>query len=359
MLLSQLPRVRSLRFVNVFFLNVSVLTLILFHCSIKVCHFKKGTEICNYNYPSEILAVRLNRTRMVISLANSLYVHNIRDMKLLAPIHHKGVNPNGLCALSLNSQLAYPVSSLVSGELQIYDCTTAKRRQRIRAHESTLAALSFSSNGLLLATASEKGTVIRVFCVTNGQRVHEFRRGVKRYVNIASLNFSSCAQYLSVSSNTETVHVFRIDPNAVETAELQATSSAVTESVGEDADAADADLESTEDSNDVTRGGDESRWTMGYITKAMTSYFPVQVSDVLNQDRAFASVQLSQAGLRHECCITKLEKETRLVVACEDGFLYIYGLDEVRGGECKLLRVHDLRNPLYGITGMCFSNIFN
>lgn len=266
-------------------------------------------------------------------------------MKLLAPIHHKGINPTGLCALSLNSQLAYPVSAVGNGELQIYDCTNAKRRLRIRAHESPLAALSFSSNGLLLATASEKGTVIRVFCVTNGQRVHEFRRGVKRYVSIASLNFSSCAQYLSVSSNTETVHVFRIDPTAVETAERQTTSSAVTES-GEDGDVGDG--EST-DANESR--GDESRWTMGYITKAMTSYFPAQVSDVLNQDRAFASVQLSQAGLRHECCITKLEKETRLVVACEDGFLYIYGLDEVRGGECKLLRVHDLRNSLYGITG--------
>lgn len=312
---------------------------------VQVCHFKKGSEICNYNYPSEILAVRLNRTRMIISLTNSLYVHNIRDMKLLAPIHHKGTNPSGLCALSLNSQLAYPVSSVQSGELQIYDCTAAKRRQRIRAHESPLAALSFSANGLLLATASEKGTVIRVFCVTNGQRVHEFRRGVKRYVTIASLNFSSCAQYLSVSSNTETVHVFRIDPAAVETAERQATPAAV-EQTEEDGDAS-----AVETSEAMGPRGDESRWTMGYITKAMTSYFPAQVSDVLNQDRAFASVQLSQAGLRHECCITKLEKETRLVVACEDGFLYIYGFDEVRGGECKLLRVHDLRNTLYGITG--------
>lgn len=279
---------------------------------------------------------------MIISLSTSIYVHNIRDMKLLAPIHHKGVNPMGLCALSLNSQLAYPVSAVSSGELQLFDCSTPKKRLRIRAHESPLAALCFSANGLLLATASEKGTVIRVFCVTNGQRVHEFRRGVKRYVNIASLNFSSCAQYLSASSNTETVHIFRIDPIAVETAERQTTSTAVVTESGEDKEVTDAES---------TDASEESGWTMGYITKAMTSYFPTQVTDVLNQDRAFASLQLSQAGLRHECCITKLDKETRLVVACEDGFLYMYGFDEVRGGDCKLLRVHDLRTPLFDITG--------
>lgn len=28
---------------------------------LKVCHFKKGTEICNYSYSNSILAVRLNR----------------------------------------------------------------------------------------------------------------------------------------------------------------------------------------------------------------------------------------------------------------------------------------------------------
>ena len=28
---------------------------------LKVCHFKKGTEICNYSYNSKILAVRMNR----------------------------------------------------------------------------------------------------------------------------------------------------------------------------------------------------------------------------------------------------------------------------------------------------------
>lgn len=37
-----------------------------------------------------------------------------------------------------------------------------------------------------------------------------------------------------------------------------------------------------------------------------------------------------------------------------DGFLYIYNFDDVKGGECKLIRAHDLRNPLFGITGNYF-----
>ena len=81
----------------------------------------------------------------------------------------------------------------------------------IPAHNSPLAAISFDANGLLVATASEKGTVIRVFTVLTGAKLYEFRRGVKRCVSISSLNFSNCSRYLSCSSNTETVHVFKLE----------------------------------------------------------------------------------------------------------------------------------------------------
>ena len=81
----------------------------------------------------------------------------------------------------------------------------------IPAHDSPLAAMAFSYSGQQLATASERGTVIRVFNVADGSRLWEFRRGVKRCVAISSLAFSPDATFLCCSSNTETVHVFRLD----------------------------------------------------------------------------------------------------------------------------------------------------
>ena len=44
----------------------------------------------------------------------------------------------------------------------------------------SLAAVAFNPSGSKLATASERGTVIRVFNVTDDTRLLEFRRGVKR-----------------------------------------------------------------------------------------------------------------------------------------------------------------------------------
>ena len=56
-------------------------------------------------------------------MEESLFIHNIRDMKVLHTIRETPPNKNGLCALSIDSDhcyLAYPGHSSV-GELQIFD----------------------------------------------------------------------------------------------------------------------------------------------------------------------------------------------------------------------------------------------
>uniref|UniRef100_A0A480KMV7 WD repeat domain phosphoinositide-interacting protein 1 isoform a n=1 Tax=Sus scrofa TaxID=9823 RepID=A0A480KMV7_PIG len=149
-----------------------------------VYHFKKGTEICNYSYSSNILSIRLNRQRLLVCLEESIYIHNIKDMKLLKTILDIPANPTGLCALSINhsnSYVAYP-GSLTTGEIVLYDGHSLKTLCTIAAHEGTLAAIAFNAAGSKLASASEKGTVIRVFSVPEGQKLYEFRRGMKRSV---------------------------------------------------------------------------------------------------------------------------------------------------------------------------------
>ena len=61
--------------------------------------------------------------RLIVCLEESLYIHNIRDMKVLHTIRDTPPNPQGLCALSINNEncfLAYPGSNLI-GEVQIFD----------------------------------------------------------------------------------------------------------------------------------------------------------------------------------------------------------------------------------------------
>ncbi|XP_005187856.1 WD repeat domain phosphoinositide-interacting protein 2 isoform X1 [Musca domestica] len=283
---------------------------------LKVCHFKKQSEICNYSYSNSILAVKLNRARLIVCLEESLYIHNIQDMKVVHTIRDTPCNSTGLCALSSSSDhcyLAYP-GSVTSGEVQIFDAINLHAKTMIPAHDSPLAALAFSPSGTEIATASERGTVIRVFSSLDGTKLFELRRGLKRCVSIASLSFSTCAEYLVSSSNTETIHIFRLD-------------------------------RSSADSNDTKQASDD--W-MGYsffrfLSKTVSNYLPTQVTDVFSQGRAFASVTLPEAGIRRMCAIAKIQKQLRLLIASQDGYLYVYSIPSVEGAECQLIKKHDLR----------------
>ncbi|XDV45200.1 hypothetical protein PO909_013336 [Leuciscus waleckii] len=273
-----------------------------------IYHFKKGTEICNYSYSSNILAVRLNRQRLVVCLEEALYIHNIKDMKLLKSVLNTPPNPKGICALSVNhsnSYLAYP-GSFTAGEITLYDAVNLRQVTVISAHASHVAAVSFSASGTSLASASEKGTVIRVFSIPDGDKLFEFRRGLKRYVSISSLSFSADAQFLCASSNTETVHIFKLEHHSPST--------------------------------------DSPSWSgyMGKMLSAASSLLPSQVSDMMHQDRAFASVHLSVAGMRNISALSTIQKVPRLLVASLDGHLYIYNLDLQEGGDCRLVKKHRL-----------------
>lgn len=172
------------------------------------------------------MAVKLNRQRLIVCLEESLYIHNIQDMKVVHTIRDTPCNSTGLCALSSSSDhcyLAYP-GSVTSGEVQIFDAINLHAKTMIPAHDSPLAALAFSPSGTEIATASERGTVIRVFSSLDGTKLFELRRGLKRCVSIASLSFSTCAEYLVSSSNTETVHIFRLDRTAAESNDTKQTS---------------------------------------------------------------------------------------------------------------------------------------
>lgn len=133
----------------------------------------------------------------------------------------------------------------------------------IPAHDAPLAAIAFNPSGSKLATASERGTVIRLFNVLDGSRIIEFRRGVKRCAHVYSLAFSQDSEYLALSSNTETIHIFKLDQ-------------------GEAGGGAPAPVEPPKQ---VAGQGDDGAGSwMGYLSKAVTasaSYLPAQVTPSL------------------------------------------------------------------------------
>jgi len=81
-----------------------------------------------------------------------------------------------LCQSHSNALLAFP--SRQTGHLQIVDISENKRISCIiQAHERELSCIAFNLEGTKIATASRKGTLIRIYDVESGRLINELRRG--------------------------------------------------------------------------------------------------------------------------------------------------------------------------------------
>ena len=154
----------------------------------------------------EVRAVRLRRDRVVVVLEHKIYVYNFADLKILHQTDTVS-NPLGLCALSPtqdNTVMACPGLNKGQVRVELYDLNVTKF---ISAHDGELAQLQLTLDGALLATASEKGTLIRVYDTARATLMHEFRRGADR-ATIYSIAFAPDKNFLAVSSDKGTVHVY-------------------------------------------------------------------------------------------------------------------------------------------------------
>ncbi|TYI00392.1 hypothetical protein ES332_A11G131900v1 [Gossypium tomentosum] len=163
------------------------------------------------SFRSEVRSVRLRRDRIVVVLEQKIFVYNFADLKLLHQIETIA-NPKGLCAVSQGAgSLVLVCPGLQKGQVRV-EHYASKRTKFIMAHDSRIVCFALSQDGQLLATASSKGTLVRIFNTVDGSLLQEVRRGADR-AEIYSLAFSSNAQWLAVSSDKGTVHVFSLKIN--------------------------------------------------------------------------------------------------------------------------------------------------
>ena len=63
---------------------------------LSVSHLQRQSTICELTFPTTVLAVRMNRKRLVVILEDQIYLYDISNMKLLYTIE-TSPNPTGMC----------------------------------------------------------------------------------------------------------------------------------------------------------------------------------------------------------------------------------------------------------------------
>ncbi|TRY74083.1 hypothetical protein TCAL_01583 [Tigriopus californicus] len=182
--------------------------------SVKIWDDLKMRFVADLEFNSPVKAVKLRRDRIVVVTPEIIKVFTFTSAPQSLHVFETPPNPRGLCSLSPsseNSLLAFP--ALENGQVRLFDLAEPEKPMAIVvAHSTRLCYLMLNVQGTKLATASEKGTLIRVFNASNGEFITELRRGTQP-ATIYSINFSSDSSLLCASSSHGTIHVFSLaDP---------------------------------------------------------------------------------------------------------------------------------------------------
>ncbi|KAL6608288.1 hypothetical protein ACP70R_041351 [Stipagrostis hirtigluma subsp. patula] len=163
-----------------------------------------------HRLPSDVLAVRMSRAHLAVVLDRLVRVFDLQNPARPPRKVETAPNRRGLCCLSCHadapSVMACPGTT--AGQVRVEDLGK-KTTKLIAAHRSEVACMAMAVDGTVLATASVKGTLIRVFSTTDGTCLHEVRRGSDNAI-IHSIALSRNLQWLAVSSDRRTLHVFSL-----------------------------------------------------------------------------------------------------------------------------------------------------
>ncbi|KAA8543122.1 hypothetical protein F0562_021383 [Nyssa sinensis] len=261
------------------------------------------------SFRSDVRGVRLRQDRIVVVLEQKIFVYNFGDLKLLHQIETVS-NPKGLCAVSqVAGSLVLVCPGLQKGQLRV-EHYASKRTKFIMAHDSRIACFALTQDGQLLATASTKGTLVRIFNTHDGTLLQEVRRGADR-AEIYSLAFSTTAQWLAVSSDKGTVHVFSLKVNLG--------------NLGSD---------KTNSASDPSVAVTSSSSSFSFIKGVLPKYF--------SSEWSVAQFRLVEGS---QYIVAFGHQKNTVVILGLDGSFYRCQFDPVSGGEMTQLEYHNFLKP--------------
>ncbi|KAJ3426645.1 autophagy-related 18a [Anaeramoeba flamelloides] len=181
---------------------------------LKIYNLSSNQLIKKLTFNSPILSVQTNRKKLVLSFSDKLQIFDFTTMNKIGAIPTS--NSSGLFNLSTGetSLLIFP-SSNSKGTVTISDTNNLQELSKVKCHKTKVIAIAISNDEKFFATASQKGTIVRIFPFKNPKKhICQVRRGTTQRT-IYHISFSSNSDFLSVTSDGGTIHIFKIRENGV------------------------------------------------------------------------------------------------------------------------------------------------
>ena len=261
-------------------------------------HQKKPLSELKFN--QNIMNVKLRKDKIVVVCRDKIYVFNLSTFKNM-DIIETGDNSHGIVGISYEQDqtyLAYPDKKKGQVRIKNYEKSTVFC---INAHENNIAHIVLSYDGSLLATASEKGTLIRIFNTENGNILKEVRRG-KDKADIKYICFEPSYKFIAASSNKGTIHIWSLY------------------------DLKNTNKNSEEENNVIENKKSGLKWLPQFLG-----------GEFFNSEWSFAQVRISDN--RSICCFGP---NNTIIVVSTEGKYYKAQIDMEKGGDCKIIQEEQL-----------------
>ncbi|KAL5476921.1 ATG18 [Sanghuangporus weigelae] len=350
---------------------------------LQIVNTKRQSMICELLFPSSILAVKLNRKTLVVVLENEIYIYDISNMRLMHVIETTP-NPEAVCALSPaaeSSYLAYPSpvpsptqplsqqstaagaastssssppssshtqhlhqsasasasasassssASSQSGDVILFSTRKLIVENVIQAHKSPISFLSINSTGTLLATASEKGTVIRVWGIPGSEKLYQFRRGTRE-----ARIYKGRGRGGRSGSGTGNGAGRNGPPPLSPSPSIDSRDGAQGMEGGYE-----AFIDGKKSGSVSSFLRRRSQKLTKNITSSVGGYLPNTLTEMWEPSRDFAYLKLPVSGAR--CIVAISGTMPHVMVISSEGYFYSYNIDLENGGECTLMKQYSL-----------------
>ena len=255
----------------------------------------KQKEISEMRFMSSVKNVKMKKDRIYAVTEDKIYVFNFNTLELFDTLETKN-NKKGILSISLiGNIIAYPHSEI--GKVKIKDYDQQKERD-IPAHKGIINFLQLNKDGSILATASEKGTLIRLFDTSTGDIIKELRRGTEN-AEIYSVAFDDTNRFLAVSSDRKTIHIFIINKEENK-------------------------IEQNENENNLASNKKSMFGNLANFFGMGKNYF--------NSEWSFAQFKINSTK-----SICTFGQDNTIIVVSNEGKYYKASFDPKTGGECKKL----------------------
>ena len=279
---------------------------------------EKKAEISKIKTRKKILNIKLRENKIYIVNYDKIFVYDFNNLNLIDSFETKNIK--GLITLCYKEDIVAFPDNIHEGTIKIknYDTNT---EYKLKAHKTPLNIIQLFQDGTMIGTCSLKGTLIRVYNISNSQLIREVRRGADS-ANVNCISFDISKKYLLVGSDKKTIHIFfLINHNENQINDSNANNGITYEGIDINNNVSVANEES-KNVNEIELDNKKSKLS------GMSNFF--------NVGKRYFLSEWSFSKFKCNCqkAVSIFGPDNSIYVVTYDGKFYQASFDPINGGEC-------------------------